>query len=416
MELVHRNLTPWAQEILTVSPVLVIEGARQTGKSTLASMLADDTSAYVTLDDELTRDFARTDPTGLLRSAGRGRLVIDEVQRCPELILPLKMEVDRDRGAGRFVLTGSANLLRIPGAEDSLAGRAMTLRLHPFSQGELAGRTDDWVTQVLAGAWRSARMAGTHPEHRADLVARITRGGYPPVQEMSTRVRQGWINDYVNRLVERDSRDVGTAQVPELRRLLHLIAAAPGAELVLERLAAALGITRATVARYLEILESLFLVHRLPTWSRNLTARQVKRSKCYPTDTGVTTVLAGLTTEQLLTPHGSDHLGPLLENFVVAELVRQRGWASTTYELFHLRDRNGTEVDVVIETPLGVIGVEVKATTAARPAHFKHLATLRDRLGEEFLAGIVLTLGDGQLAGDRLSAMPLTTLWGEGPL
>ncbi|MDO5066773.1 MAG: ATP-binding protein [Propionibacteriaceae bacterium] len=413
MKLVQRNLAPWAREILAVSPILVIEGARQTGKSTLVTMLDGDASTYVTLDDEVTQDFARKDPVGLLRSAGQGRLVIDEVQRCPELILPLKMEVDQDRRAGRFILTGSANLLRIPGAEDSLAGRAMTLRLHPFSQGELAEHIDDWVSHVLSGAWRSPQGAGDSREERSRIVTRVTTGGYPPVQEMSARLRQSWITDYTNRLIERDSRDLGSAQVPALRRLMHLIAAAPGAELVLERLAESLGLTRATVGRYLELLESLFLLHRLPAWSRNLTSRQVKRSKCYPADPGLTTALSGLSAQQLLSPHGADHLGPLVEHFVVTELIRQQGWASTPYELFHLRDRNGAEVDVVIETPQGVIGVEVKAATTARPAHFKHLAELRDRIGSEFLAGIVLTLGDGQLAGDRLAAMPVSSLWGQ---
>ena len=214
MQLVQRNLAPWAREILAASPVLVIEGARQTGKSTLVTMLGEDTSTYVTLDDEVTREFARKDPAGLLRSAGQGRLVIDEIQRCPELILPLKMEVDQDRRAGRFILTGSANLLRVPGAEDSLAGRAMTLRLHPFSQGELAGHVDDWVGQVLSGAWRSVRATGTGQEERAEIIARVTRGGYPPIQEMSVKLRQGWITDYTNRLIERDSRELGSTQIP----------------------------------------------------------------------------------------------------------------------------------------------------------------------------------------------------------
>ena len=139
--------------------VLVIEGARQVGKSTLVSMLGDEDTTYVTMDDDVVRGFAQRDPVGLLRSGG-GRLVIDEIQRCPELILPLKMEVDRDRRPGRFVLTGSANLLRVPGAEDSLAGRAMTIRLHPFSQGELAGRVDDWVADVVDGAGRGRGWVG----------------------------------------------------------------------------------------------------------------------------------------------------------------------------------------------------------------------------------------------------------------
>lgn len=409
----HRNVESWAREVLGVSPVLVIEGARQVGKSTLVSMLGDEDTTYVTMDDDVVRGFAQRDPVGLLRSGG-GRLVIDEIQRCPELILPLKMEVDRDRRPGRFVLTGSANLLRVPGAEDSLAGRAMTIRLHPFSQGELAGRVDDWVADVVDGAWSGTRMGGAGRGERADVVDRLVRGGYPPVQGMSDRLRTGWLSDYVDRLLERDAQDIGGTQVALLRRMVRLIAAAPGAELVMERMAETLGCSRPTALRHLEVLESLFLVQRLPAWSRNLTGRQVQRPRTYLTDTGLVAVLASLTSEHLQTAHGSDHLGPVLENFVVSELLRQRSWTRHPYDLFHFRDRNGSEVDVVIETPRGVIGVEVKAATAARSDHFKHLVKLRDKLGGEFLAGIVLTLGDGQPAGDRLMAMPVSTLWG-GP-
>lgn len=405
MELVPRSIAGWAAELLTETPVLVIEGARQVGKSTLAQMLSSDDAEYVSLDDEVVRAFAKDDPVGFVKSARERRLVIDEVQRCPEIVLPLKAEVDRDRRAGRFVLTGSANLLRVPGAQDSLAGRAMTIRLLPFSQGELVGRAEDWVAAVLRGATTGDEV------QRADLIRRITIGGYPPVQRMSRRVRTAWLTDYANRLVERDSADLATAQVPVLRRLLHLIAAAPGQELVLERLAQELGVASRTVSRYVEILESLFLLQILPSWSRNLTKRQIQRPKAFLSDTGLASALTGLTSEHLASPHGADHLGPLLENFVVAELSKQAGWSSHDFTLSHFRDRNGAEVDVIIETARGVIAVEVKAAGSATRSHFKHLITLREGLGGEFLAGIVLNLGAPQQAGDRLWALPVTSLW-----
>lgn len=408
MMLVARHLRNWAEELLEVSPVLVIEGARQVGKSTLAMMLSGGPVTAVTMDDAVTRALAVDDPQRLLRSAGSGRLIVDEIQRCPELVLPLKAEVDRDRRPGRFVLTGSANLLRIPGAEDSLAGRAMTVRVHPFTQGELQGTPDDWVTGVLAGAFE-----GLGPVEREDVVERVVRGGYPPVQEMTSRVRAAWLQDYANRLVERDSMDLGRAQLPILRRLLSLLAAAVGGEVVLERLAEALGVNRDTVGRYLDLLEGLFLVARLPSWSRNLTSRQIRRPKAYLTDTGLVAVLAGLGEAHLASPQGLDHLGPLLENFVVNELARQRQWSTTRFEMAHYRDRNGAEVDIIIESPQGIVGIEVKAASAARPAHFKHLMALRDRLGGEFLAGIVLSCGGAQRAGDRLLALPFSSLWAE---
>ncbi len=404
--MLSRGVEPWTLELLSASPVVVVEGARQVGKSTLVGMLADSTTVNATMDDDVTRAFARDDPTGFLRFAGEGRLVIDEIQRCPELILPLKAEVDRDRRPGRFLLTGSADLLRLPEAEDSLAGRAMTVRLHPFSQGELAETAGDWVTDVLEGAQPAAFSSD-----RADVVARVVKGGYPVVQDMSQRLRDAWLREYANRLVERDASDVAKTQVPALRQLLRLIAAAPMAEVVLERMAQGLGVARGTVLRYLEILEALFLVQRLPAWSRNLTKRQIQRPKALLTDSGLATALSGMTSEHLASPHGSDHFGPMLENFVVCELLRQRGWSATPFELSHYRDRHGAEVDIVIETPHGVVAVEVKAATAARGEHFKHLIALRDRLGPEFLAGIVLTTGTGQQAGDRLAAMSVASLW-----
>lgn len=406
VQILPRHLAPWAGELLEVSPVLVIEGARQVGKSTLAAMLSDRESVFATMDDDLTRGFARDDPQGFLRSGGACRLIIDEAQRCPELILPLKAEVDRDRRPGRFVLTGSANLLKMPGAEDSLAGRAMTVRLHPFSQGEVLERPDDWVSALLRDT--STRPSGTD---RADVVRRLVRGGYPTVQAMGAKVARAWFDDYLKRLIERDSADIGPAQIPTLRKLLSLVSAAPGAELVLERLADSLGIARGTVARYLDILDALFLIHRLPAWSRNLTSRQVGRPKVYLTDAAIASTLTRATAEQLLTPHGSDYLGPLVENFVVCELLRQQTWSTTPFELSHYRDRNGAEVDIIVETPQGVIAVEVKTASTARTDHFKHLVGVRDRLKSEFLLGVVFTLGEGGVAGDRLLSMPVSSLW-----
>ena len=406
MDLLPRAVDPWAREVLGASPILVVEGARQVGKSTLVRVLADGPDVFTTMDDDLTRAFARDDPVGFLRSAGERRLVVDEIQRCPELILPLKAEVDRDRRAGRFILTGSANLLRLPNAEDSLAGRAMTIRLHPFAQAELSRRPSDWVTSVLAGANPSAVAS-----ERVDIVERVVKGGYPAVQGLSPKLRVAWLRDYANRLVERDAADIAPAQVPALRRLLAMMSAAPMAELVFGRLAQELGLARATVQRHLEILEALFLVERLPSWSRNLTKRQVQRRKAFLTDSALAVALSGMSAEHLNSPRGSDHFGPLLENFVVSELLRQQGWSATDFTLSHYRDRHGAEVDLIVETPHGVLAVEVKASTTARPVHFKHLIALRDRLGGEFLGGVVLTTGSGQRAGDRLAAMSVASLW-----
>lgn len=408
MDLVPRHLRRLADELLDVTPVLVIEGARQVGKSTLAHQFVPGAlSTVVTLDDSQVRAFASLDPVGFLQSAGAGRLVVDEVQRMPSLMLPLKLAVDLDRRPGRFVLTGSANLLRVPGSEDSLAGRALTLRLHPFSQGEIEQRDDDWVTRMSADP---TGTIGRQPD-RGDIVARMVRGGYPAVQGLSPRATGLWLKGYADRLLERDSADLGTLQVPVLRRLLMLVAAAPGAELVLERFAETLGVARSTVQRYLDIMEALFITTTLPQWSRSLTSRQTRRAKCYVTDSGLLAALNNHTAERLLSPLGVDHLGGVAETFVVNELRRQQGWSETPFELSHFRDRNGAEVDVIIETDRGVIAVDVKAAASAQNRDFKHLAMLRDRLGDEYIAGVVLHLGPAGPVGDRLWAMPVTSLW-----
>lgn len=407
MELLPRHVTSWVRELLEISPVVVIEGARQVGKSTLAGILSENAEIVsLTLDDEPTRAFAEDDPIGFLRSAGGKRLIIDEVQRCPRLILPLKAEVDRDRRPGRFILTGSANLLRVPGAEDSLAGRAMTVRLHALSQGELRECRDDWVPKILSGPEASQEW----PDRKM-IVDAVVSGGYPSVRKFIQKTRVAWLTDYANRLLERDSADLAALRVPVLKQLLGLLAASPGGELVLERFATSLSVSRPTVSAYLNVLESLFLVQLVPSWSRNLTARQVRRPKCYLTDTGLAAALSGMTAPHLTTPQGADHFGPLLENFVVGELTRQLSWSSITYELSHYRDRNGAEVDIVIETPRGIVAVEVKAAGSAARNHFRHLRSMRDNLGGEFLAGVVLHLGPGQQAGERLWALPVTSLW-----
>lgn len=405
MDILARNVESVVLERLEISPIVVISGARQVGKSTLAAKLSGDSALYVTMDDELTRSFALDDPTAFLSQAGAGRLVIDEIQRCPGIILPLKAEVDRDRRPGRFILTGSANLLRVPGAEDSLAGRAMNVRLHPFSQGEVEGRTEDWVTRVLN------RQDMTAQSDRNNVINRICKGGYPPVQDFSDRLRTSWLRDYADRLLERDSQEFGSARVPELKKLLHILAAEPGSELVLEKLANHIGVARSTVGRYVDLLESLFLIYRLPSWSRNLTTRQVKRPKCYLTDPAVAAALTKQSADHLSSIRGSDHLGGLMENFVVCELLRQQAWSATDYSLSYYRDSNGGEVDLIIETPQGVIAVEIKAAAAATQRHFKNLITLRQKLGEEFIAGIVITTAQGATVGDRLHAIPVTNLW-----
>lgn len=412
MKLMKRHLRTRIEELLDISPIVVISGARQVGKSTLTRMLFPDSQArFFTLDDPITRNLATEDPLLLLRSDSGQILVIDEIQRVPKLVLALKMLVDENRRPGAYILTGSANLLRIPGAEDSLAGRAMTLQLHPFTQGELVDQNEDWVSAVLTLSGNTLPHDLEPSASREEIVARAAKGGYPPVQDLSEAQRHLWLKDYSNRLTQRDAKDLGQLNTNTLSRLLKLLAAAPGGELVVQRLAERLGASRETVERYLELLDSMFLTLKLPAWSRNLTTRQVRRPKLYLSDPGLFTSIENLNTEHLLSPQGFDYLGGLMETFVVCELTRQLSWSATPYEMFYYRDRDGAEVDLIIETPSGVIGVEVKASTSISPRHFKHLQNLRDRLGEQFRVGIVLNLANPALVGRKLYSLPFNTMW-----
>lgn len=418
MKLIQRHLEPQVKELLGISPIVVIEGARQVGKSTLTKMLKPQTNArFLTLDDPVTRNLAEEDPLLFLQSSGDNPLVIDEVQRVPQLVLALKMLVDRNRQVGKYLLTGSANLLRIPQSEDSLAGRAMTLRLHPFTQGELAGQSDNWVSMVIQLVDSGVTPLSDQPPAltREEIVERSAKGGYPPVQNLDEAQRHLWIRDYTKRLLQRDATDLGQLNTKTLTQLFGLLSAAPGGELVLQHLADKLGISRETTRRYLELLDSMFLTMELPAWSRSLTNRQVRRPKVYPADPGLFTALENLRLNHLLSPQGFNYLGGLIETFVVCELYRQQGWSRTPYQLFYYRDRAGAEVDIIIETPSGVIGVEVKASTSVAPKHFKHLQTLRDRLGEQFLAGVVLNLAEPTLVGRKLYSLPINSLWQSPP-
>lgn len=398
-------------EALADTPVVVIQGARQSGKSTLATALAEDIGAPVlTMDDADVKQAATLDPTAFIDSLGPGTTVIDEVQRAPGLILPIKASVDRDRRPGRFLLTGSTALLRVPDAEDSLAGRAETIRLHPLSQGELAGRPDDFVT-----AWMHGRVAAgweTNTDRRA-VVAAICAGGFPEAERREGRRRSTWLRDYLERLIHRDAAEL-TRVAPELLlRMVELLAAQQASEFVTASLARHLGGAETSVASYLDKLRSLYLVEVIPAWSRSLTQRKVKKPKVLLGDSGLCAELAGLDENQLLSPTGAVHLGGLLEGFVAGELIRQRTWSESEYRLSHYRESGGTEVDLVVELRGGrVLAIEVKSTSSVGRQHISGLVKLREKLGPDFAGGVVLYLGNRAFSmGDGITAVPVPALW-----
>lgn len=399
------------RQLLSAFPAVVIQGARQVGKSTLARQLVQDrTAVVVTLDDRRTRDAAVADESAFVEQCPDGVLVVDEVQREPELLLAIKASIDRDRRPGRFLLTGSADLLTVKGRTDSLAGRAATLRLRGLSQGELAGHPEDFVSSLLASP---APHRFTTEWARADYAAAMAKGGYPDTRGLHPRLRHAWLDSYLDRVLERDATLLPSGGQPRrLRSVLSLVAANQAGELVKARIADGADIPRNTITAYLDVLRSVYLVDELPPWTANLTKREVGRTKAFVGDSALALRLNRLTEQQLL-PLTSDSIGGLFEAFVASELLKQQSWSGHDYQPFHFRDRDGVEVDLVLELDDGrIIAIEVKASSTYRSEHFAGLRFLKDKLGDRFVAGIVVGMSDsGYQFADRLYGLPAAALW-----
>lgn len=413
--IVARNLAPRVTDLMEHFPAVIIEGARQVGKSTLATHLAAAGTRVLNLDLEEVRSAARADPAGLIQHAEGAMIVIDEIQRMPELTLAIKAAIDADRRPGRFLMTGSSSLLRVRGTADSLAGRAARVRLYGLSQGEIRGHREDAVAAIVAdpGQWSGSAPALARDEY----VGILATGAYPELQDMPARLRGAWIDSYLEGIVGRD--------LPELRQqvrparsmsVLRTFAARPSAELVKAKLAQETSVPTSTISSYVDLLHDVDLVASVPPWTPNIAKREIGRPKSFVVDSAVAMRLARITTGQLEHLQHREMLGALLESFVAAELLRQSTWSDVDYELFHYRDRDGDEVDLVIECEDGsVIGIEVKASSSYIGRQFAGLSRMRDRLGDRFVAGFVLGTADhGYRYADRLYGAPIAALWGEG--
>jgi predicted AAA+ superfamily ATPase len=409
---VRRNLRPVVEEALDSFRGVVLTGARQAGKSTLArDVCARRRGTYVSLDDETALEAALRDPVGFVDRPPP--VAIDEVQRGGDALLrAIKARMDARRGRGAFLLTGSTRFLSLPRLSESLAGRIEVLDLWPFSQGELDRRRDGFADRLFGPA-EAVRGMRVVPASREAVAERICRGGFPEVQRLRPAVRRRWFAAYVRTVTQRDVLEASRLrQIEELPRLLRLLAARTAQEMNVQHLSSDLGMPRTTLLGYLAAVEVAYLWHRLPAWSRNLTAKVVRHPKGFITDTGLASYLLGAEPGSLLQPQGQI-LGPLLENFVLGEMARQRGWTHVDHDLFHFRDRSGPEVDLVLEARDGrVAAIETKAAATVSGRDFAGIDLLHDRLGDAFAHGVVLHLGDAvQPFGDRRTALPVAALW-----
>lgn len=412
-ELIPRNTLPRGRELLDAFPAVVIQGARQVGKSTFAQMVvANRPYRQLTLDDESVRAAAINDPAAFVNQHPDATLVIDEIQRAPDLLLAIKAAIDRDRRPGRFLLTGSSDLLSLSRTPDSLAGRAVTLDLHGLSQGELVGRSEDfaaWLRHLPTDPYNLTSQWG-----RERYVAALARGGYPELRGLAQRMRSVWIDSYLERLLRRDIGDVSRGLSSDrLAAVLRLLAANQAGELVQARLADALSMPRSSVASYIAALRTLYLSHDLPPWGANLTKREVGRHKVSIADSAVAMRLNKADPRTLVSLTAANELGALLEAFAVGELTKQRGWSAEEFDLYHFRDRDGLEVDIVIEFADGkVFLIEVKASQTYRADHVKGIRSLAAKLGDRLLGGAVLSLAQESVQLARgVWGFPLAALW-----
>lgn len=354
------------------------------------------------------------DPDAFAAQHPQGLLAIDEVQRVPALLTSIKASVDRDRRPGRFIVTGSADLLSLRGSQESLAGRAQTIMLDGFSRDELIGRSADFAS--FAWSLPETGVPADLEEHtRRDYLEFATMPAFPELVGRGGRARDRWLKNYTERVLSKDTGDVtGIQHLDRLDPLLRLLAARNAGEFVAARVARELDIPERSLPAYLRALEAVFLVRVIPAWSKNLAGRSISKPKVVVADTGLAAHLAGVDVDGLERAVSSALTGGLVEGFVVGELAKQRTWSATATQLSHFRDDRGREVDIVLENRRrGVVGVEVKASSSPRGDDFVGLAYLRDALGDRFVSGIVLHTGvRSQSFGDRLWALPLSALWG----
>jgi predicted AAA+ superfamily ATPase len=408
--MIERHIRANLLASLADTRVVLLNGARQTGKSTLAKNIAEmHTAPYLSLDDPTILALAKTDPDALV-TGHTGLVVIDEVQLAPELFRAIKRVVDSDTRPGQFLLTGSANIFLLPKLAESLAGRMEIIPLDPLSQNELAGQTGNLIDRLFsAKAWAPGKIA----VDRLDICERLLAGGFPEAVSRRTGERRAaWFRSYISALLQRDIRDLANIEkLTDLPKLLALLAARVGGLMNVAEISRAIDIPHTSLQRYLSLLEATFLFRPLPAWSANLGKRLVKSPKIHLLDTGLVAHLRGTRDARALSL--SPDIGPLLESFVIQEIRKQQAWSQQTASAWHFRTATGSEVDLLLEAPDGrILGIEVKAAGSVTQNDLKGLRMLAEAMGERFAAGAVLYLGEQVLPlGGMLYALPMSVLW-----
>lgn len=396
-----------AEEALSDTPVVLIVGPRRAGKTTLVRKMGEAGRTYITLDDQTVLDAAQSDPAGFIR--GLDKATIDEIQRAPDLLLAIKKTVDEDYRPGRFLLTGSANVLTLPRVADSLAGRMETLQMLPLAKAEIEGRSPSFLERLFEGKLKSQPEAIVGD----DLVDLVLRGGFPEaIARESERRRQDWTRSYLTSILTRDLRDIADVEkLTELPKFVRLLAEHTGQLVNYSQLGAGINVSHKTGQRYVGLLEQVFLIATVQPWFTNALKRIVKTPKLHFLDSGLLASARGLTFDRVKADRGA--FGGPLESFVFSEVLKLMTASDLRLTPYHFRDRDMREVDIVLERDDGKIAaIEVKASATVKAGDFAGLRALAEACGDRFAFGAVLYDNTDVVPfGDRLAAAPLSSLW-----
>jgi len=386
----------------------MVNGPRQCGKTTMVREFASKNRTYVTLDDDTVLESVRNDPSGFVR--GLDMAIVDEVQRAPDLLRAIKKSVDTDRRPGRFLLTGSANVLTLPQVSESLAGRMEIITLLPLGRSEVLGKPPTFLENAFAGKV-------TKPFEIIigdDLVRTVLIGGYPEMlRRKNQKRRRGWARDYIKAIVQRDIRDIADLdKLAQMPRLFQVLAHHSSQLTNFSQLGGQIGLDDKTTRKYISILEQLFLVHRVEPWFRNQLKRLVKTPKLHFIDSGLLAVTIGATEERV--PKDRSILGPLLETFLLSEVMKQVSWLDEPCRLYYYRNKDQDEVDIVLENEGGaIVGLEIKAGATVNASDFRGLRKLSGASGHNFKLGLVLYDSENTVPfGESMFAAPISCLWG----
>lgn len=404
-----RYLQQQVLDALSDTPVVCILGPRQVGKTTLAKQLQPERT-YISFDDASLLDAARFDPVGFVVGLP-DQVILDEVQRVPELLSAIKLSVDNDRRPGRFILTGSANLLLLPGVQESLAGRMEVIYLNPLSEQEKHHSSYSLLDEMISGQLKPV-ITGIQPPV-AGVAEAVVRGGYPEPNTRTEQRAQQWYRQYLNAIIQRDVQDIAKIRdSDELLRLLKLIALRTGSLINISNLMQDICLQRDTISRYISVLERLFLIRTLPAWHHNASKRLIKAPKIHIIDSGLGCALTGLKTADWYQPTKS--FGGVLESFVVQQLICQSGWVNNELRFSHYRDKDQVEVDLVIEQDDRLWGVEIKKSASVQAKDARGLARLAEQAGDSWQGGMLLYTGTNTLPLADIPnafAVPMDRLW-----